>query len=158
MPTHAECAAGMDGVVDNTVRFSPCKPRYGKTREYHAHEIKPNQRVLAADTLAATHGKLNFPSLSVDESMPAILPKYSSGVPHEAPDGPMKLSYGFVCSPNAQRSKSYIDDHAASRKLAPTFAVGVSPSASPDSTMSKFSADLTASSPQIPVIKAYFVG
>ena len=51
-PVHEVQGAGLDSVVDNTMRFSPNPPRWGKTREISPAENIPPLRILAPDTLS----------------------------------------------------------------------------------------------------------
>ena len=155
MPTHANNAAGMDGVVDNTVRFKPLPPRYGKTREYQPNEVVSPQRVLAADTLAGTRGRTNFPPFGTSENMPAVLAPYERSAPLEYKMDPTRLDSGFITSPAKHKGMRTIDAHSASGKLHSSFQVGISPSASPTSAMCKFEFDQTASRPQIPVSRRF---
>jgi hypothetical protein len=65
---------------------------------------------------------------------------------------------GFIASPQLQRGMRSIPSEQALTKLKPTYQIGISPSASPSSTMSKFEFDLTASAKHIPVARRFHIG
>ena len=160
MPTQGNRAAGMVGVVDNTVRYSPLPPKYGKTREGQPGEsVALLGRTLAAATLAETKGLKagTIPHMSSAEYMPSVLPKYGKGVPLEYKMDPTRLDSGFVSSPAAHRGTRTLPSFAADLKISqPIFAPCESPNASPTSTMNKFDFDRTAGALTIPVARRFF--
>ena len=157
MPTSAERAAGMQGVVDNTVRFKPLAPKYGKTREYLPGENEPQQRLLAPDTLAETKGRKpsDYPPFGSAECLPAVLSMYQRSVPLQYKMDPTRLDSGFINSPQIQKGMRALPGDMATAKQGRSFQPGISPSASPTSTMNKFEFDLTASAAQIPVARRF---
>ncbi|KOO30618.1 hypothetical protein Ctob_005926 [Chrysochromulina tobinii] len=160
MPTAAERAAGMRGVIDNTVRFKPLPPMYGKSKEYHRGENQAKVHLTAPDTLAETKGlkHSDYPPFGPAECVPAVLTQYSKPVPLQYKMDPMRIDSGFIASPQLQRGMRAIPSEQALTKLKPTYQIGISPSASPSSTMSKFEFDLTASAKHIPVARRFHIG
>ena len=123
-PTHREIPAGMDSVVDNTVRFKPLPPRYGKTREVLPNEIAPVMRNLAPDLLASSKG-LNPTTLPVIDSpgrMGAVLGPYSPNAALYSPKfDPERRTAGFLRTPNALAGSTYVDEMAS--RSAATFRI-----------------------------------
>ena len=93
MPTAAERAAGMRGVIDNTVRFKPLPPMYGKSKEYHRGENQAKVHLTAPDTLAEIKGlkHSDYPPFGPAECVPAVLTQYSKPVPLQYKMDPMRI-------------------------------------------------------------------
>jgi len=154
-PTHANMAAGLDSVVDNTMRFKPLPPRYGKTREISPMETAPAIRTLAPDLLCSSKG-LNPTSLpKVDHCgrMGAVLSQYSpSAALFAGQYDPERRTSGFLRTPGGLGGRNYVDAGSATTKMASTY-MAQSPSADVGHTMKKFVFDRTANIAHIPVAK-----
>ena len=115
-PTHTFVAAGLDSVVDNTMRLKPLQPRYGKTREISPCENVPSPRQLATDLLSVTKGlKIgSLPEIDSPERMGSILPPYSPNASlfFDKFD-PGRLGAGFVRSPTELGGRTNVDAAAA---------------------------------------------
>jgi len=152
-PIHEQQAAGVDSVVDNTMRMKPLPPRWGKTREVGPQEVAPPFRILPTDKLSVTKGlKLDdLPKLEAPERMTSVLPPYSPSAPlfdnHYPPD---RLVSGFMAHPKALTQQAIVDPQTASYKMSFKY-TKPSPNNSPMSTMQKFDFDQTASHAHIPV-------
>lgn len=152
-PFHEQQAAGVDSVVDNTMRFKPLPPRWGKTREVSPAETAPPFRVLPTDKLSVTKGvKLDqLEKLDTAERLSAVLPPYSPSAPlfdnHYPPD---RLVSGFIAHPKNLTQQALVDASTAVYKQSFKYQKP-SPAASPTSTMQKFEFDQTASHAHIPV-------
>lgn len=154
-PTFKETPAGMDSVVDNTMRFNPLPPRYGKTREISPAEISPKQRTLAPDLLATSKGldPLSFPIVGSPERMGAVLASYAPNAPlfcHKYDPG--RLTAGFLNSPTSLGGKAYVDDASCTMKMMKKDEAR-SPSADETWRSKKFVFDRTANIAHIPVVK-----
>jgi hypothetical protein len=83
----------MRGVIDNTVRFKPLPPMYGKSKEYHRGENQAKVHLTAPDTLAETKGlkHSDYPPFGPAECVPAVLTQYSKPVPLQYKMDPMRI-------------------------------------------------------------------
>lgn len=151
-PVHEVVGAGMQAVIDNTMRFSPNPPKWGKTRELSPSEIAPKQRILASSTLLGAKGvKMDsYATVHSPEEMCSVLPPYAPAVSTFIKYAPERTRSGFVSSPSNYAGRSTVDPAAAAFKASFKFDKA-SPNASPSSTMSKFEFDRTAGLPHIPV-------
>lgn len=112
-PTHKEIPAGMDSVVDNTVRFKPLAPRHGKTREILPSEYSPTMRRLAPDLLATSKGlnTATLPIISSPERMGAVLSPYTPNAAlYMTKYDPERRTAGFLRTPNALGGSAYVDE------------------------------------------------
>ena len=152
-PIHEQKAAGVDSVVDNTMRFKPLPPRWGKTREVGPAETPPPFRILPAATLSANKGMVvaDLPPVESAERMSSVLPMYSPSAPlfdnHYPPD---RIVAGFIGHPKALTQQAYVDENTATYKASFKYNKP-SPGSSPTSSMAKFEYDLSASHAHIPV-------
>jgi len=155
--THAEPPAGLDSVVDNTMRLKPLGPRYGKTREITPAEVVPKMRVLAPDLLLTTKG-LNPSSLPVVPDaahMGSVQKQYAPNAAlFSAGYGPERRTAGFLRS--RVGGGTYEDDGTAFMKTQGLNDVA-SPSVSPNHKEKKFAFDQTANLAHIPVAKSVTV-
>jgi len=155
-PSHKLVAAGLDSVVDNTMRLKPLPPRYGKTREISPCELAPTPRRLATDLLSEAKG-VNIGKLPVimsPERMGAILPPYAPNASLFFPKfDPERRCAGFLRSPTELGGRTSVDQDTAMLKTA-NFNKGFSPSADHTWKQKKFNFDQTANLAHIPVVKA----
>ena len=115
-PSHKLVAAGLDSVVDNTMRLRPLQPRYGKTRELSPCEIAPSPRQLATDLLSVTKG-VNIgmlPVIDTAERMGAILTPYSPNASlFFNKFDPGRYGAGFLRSPTELGGRTSVDANTA---------------------------------------------
>lgn len=153
-PTYKEIPAGMDSVVDNTMRFRPLAPRYGKTREISPNEISPVQRTLAPDLLATSKGMdtQSLPTVRSPERMCAVLAPYAPNATlFQSKYDPERRTAGFLRSPTSVGGQMYIAEAASQTKMKQHDALA--PSADETWRTKKFVFDRTANIAHIPVVK-----
>ena len=112
-PTHKESPAGLDSVVDNTVRYKPLPPRYGKTREISPMEMSPVMRSLAPDLLAESKGlRTNaLPIVRESERIGAVLGPYAANAPiYGERFDPERRRAGFLNTPVNLGCSTYVDE------------------------------------------------
>ena len=115
-PSHKIVAAGLDSVVDNTMRLKPLPPRYGKTRELSPCEITPSPRQLATDLLSVAKGVNigKLPVINSPERMGAILPPYAPNASLFFPKfDPERRCAGFLRSPTELGGRTSVDEQSA---------------------------------------------
>lgn len=152
-PVHESPGAGLQAVIDNTLRYSPNPPKWGKTRELSPAEVAPKQRVLAPATLSVAKGlKMDMMSTQAyPEEMCSVLQPYAPAVSLFVEKyAPERTRSGFVSSPSNYAGCSSVDANTATFKQSFKFNAA-SPNMSPTSTMAKFDFDRTAGLPHIPV-------
>lgn len=155
-PSHKLVAAGLDSVVDNTMRLKPLKPRYGKTREISPCELVPSPRQLATDLLSVTKGVNigRLPEIDSPERMGSILAPYSPNASlFFNKFDPGRYGAGFLRSPTELGGRTNVDEAAASMKSM-RMHDGFSPSSDNLWKQKKFHFDRTANLAHIPVVKA----
>jgi len=154
--THSEPAAGLDSVVDNTMRLNPLQPRYGKTREITPAEVAPKMRILAPDLLIETKGldPKTLPIVPDSEHMGSVQKQYSPNAAlFSAGYGPERHTAGFLRT-RVGASGTYDNDGLAFIK-----SQGLSDVPSPSQLdagykTKKFNFDQTANLAHIPVAKS----
>ena len=163
-PMCTAAAAGVNSAVDNTMRLSPVKRRWGLTRQASRREEGPLIMVTPAATLAAitTTNADATVTLGDDADMPSVLPKYAPAVSlFDAKYEPSRLSSGFIASPTRPGagarptlSRPGLGASASSPALLSlAMSQALSPSTSPDGRARKYRFDMTAGLPHIPVAR-----